>query len=80
VYAGFTKFGNKTFASAIFIWDSKPQLVESHLFKFNKNIYDKVITVIPTKFINDWQKTNSEKELKKVIYNNVTKIKSFLKI
>lgn len=80
VYAGFTKINNKTLPSAIFVCNSNPQLVESHLFKFNKNIYGKTIIVTPTKFINNLQKTNSEKALKQVITNNVRKIKSFLKI
>jgi riboflavin kinase/FMN adenylyltransferase len=77
VYAGFTFINGKKYQSAIFISSSNQQKVESHLFKFNKNIYGKTITVMPTKFINRFRKTHNEKELKQVVSTNIVKITSF---
>ncbi|MDR2823146.1 MAG: hypothetical protein LBV37_01275 [Mycoplasmataceae bacterium] len=83
IYAGYVFIKNHKYPAAIFVHANNPkgQLFEAHLLNgFNTNIYNKTITIEPTKFIKVQQKTNSFKELQTVICKSVKQVSKILKV
>lgn len=48
--------------------------METHIFKFNKNIYGKTITVWPQQFIANKDKAKDFNELKQLIHKKINKV------
>jgi riboflavin kinase/FMN adenylyltransferase len=71
-YVAYTYIGGKRYASAVFI---KNNLVESHIFNFNKNIYGKTIEIELIKYHKPSDKVQTFEGLKKVINKKVNEIK-----
>ena len=83
-YASITLIDNIPYKSASFIgipksFETNKSFVETHIFDFNQNIYNKLIRVYPIEFIRENQKFNDINLLVKAIKNDCKKIKDFLK-
>ncbi|MDR1234709.1 MAG: hypothetical protein LBJ97_01345 [Mycoplasmataceae bacterium] len=71
-YLGYTFVDDKKYKSAVFIRNNQ---LETHIFDFNRNIYDKSISIQLIKYHKPIKKINNFKTLKKVIGYKVKEIK-----
>ncbi len=77
IYKGITTFDNKSFLSAIYIGEYRPNILETHLIDFSdENIYGKEIEVEIQEKIREDIKGLSNEELKKIITEDISKIKN----
>jgi riboflavin kinase/FMN adenylyltransferase len=72
-YQAYTYINNVKYPSAVFI---RNHLLESHVFKFHKNIYGKIISVELIKYHHRMNKTENFTSLQNVIKNKVESIQS----
>jgi riboflavin kinase/FMN adenylyltransferase len=72
-YKAYTYVNNIKYPSAVYVRD---YLLETHIFGFNKNIYDKVISVELVEYHQVMNKAADFSELKKIINAKVQAIKS----
>lgn len=77
VYAGYTYFDDLKFSSVIYVGNKRKELIESHLFGFDKDVYGKVVKIEILKKIRDDKNIESIDELKPLINNDVEKVKEF---
>ncbi|MDE5841781.1 MAG: hypothetical protein K2H11_02260 [Malacoplasma sp.] len=83
-YASITLIDNIPYKSASFIgipksFEINKSFVETHIFNFNCDIYNKLIRVYPVEFIRENQKFNDINLLVKAIKSDIEKIKKVLK-
>lgn len=81
VYKTYTIINNKKYNSITFVGNNKTfedntYSIETHIFDFNQNIYNKNIEVFFIDYVSDIFKFNSTNELKKHINNLVNKLKN----
>jgi riboflavin kinase/FMN adenylyltransferase len=72
-YKAYTYVNGIKYPSAVFI---RNYLLETHIFNFNKNIYDKVISIQLIQYHRSMNKVNNFTSLQKVIDSKVKSIKS----
>ncbi|MDR0545808.1 MAG: hypothetical protein LBG49_02710 [Mycoplasmataceae bacterium] len=76
-YCSFTQINNRLLPSATFV---NGNLIETHIFAFDKNIYGKTIKVYLDKYIQANTKAKDFADLQKIIKNKINKIKNSLSL